>query len=222
MLSKVRVLLVDDHRILRDGLQGLLKQDDGVTVAATAGTASEGLTKALGAAVDVALIDLELPDHDGVWLLKQLKEMMPDIAVVVLSMHSDEATVLKVLEAGAEGYLTKAADPREVLAAIKAVHGGSSYLQNELAPYLVTALRKKGSPEAAAHPRLEPREQEILRRAALGQSNQKIADELFVSVSTVKANLRSLFRKLDVSTRTEAVLEALRRKELDDPMSPKE
>ncbi len=213
-------MLVDDHRILRDGLQGLLEQDDGVTVAATAATAAEGLAKAIGAAVQVALIDLELPDHDGVWLLKQLKEAVPGIVVVVLSMHSDEATVIRVLEAGAEGYLTKTADPREVLTAIKTVHKGGSYVQSEVAPYLLSALRKKGAAPVEL-PRLDEREREILRRAAQGQSNQKIADELYVSVSTVKANLRALFRKLDASTRTEAVLEAIRRGEIEDPLGTK-
>jgi DNA-binding NarL/FixJ family response regulator len=218
LLSDIRILLVDDHRVLRDGLKTWLEQEADMIVQGTAGTAVEGLVKAKGCAVDVALIDLSLPDHDGLWLIERLKEEAPHVAMIVLSMHDDEETVLKVLKAGANGYMTKSADPQEVLVAIRAVREGRSYVQKEIAPYLIGALRQQAD-TSDGQLKLDEREREILRRAARGQSNQKIADDLFVSVSTIKASLRTVFRKLDVSTRTEAVLEAMRRGFIEDPTS---
>jgi DNA-binding NarL/FixJ family response regulator len=207
--NSLHILLVDDHHILREGLKTLLEKDSEVVVVAMAGTAQEGLTKAIGSNVQVAIIDLSLPDHDGIWLLQQIRLKRPDLPVIILSMHSDQETVVKALGEGAAGYLTKSADSAEVLNAIRAVHRGGSYLQPQVAHFLLGALRNKGRTAPPAE--LSDREQEILRRVAEGQSNRHIAEELFVSPSTVKAQLRGLFRELQVSTRTEVVVEAMRR-----------
>ncbi len=208
MLGDIRVLLVDDHKILQEGLKSLLEAEPGVTVVAMAGTAQDGLAKAVGSNVQVAIIDISLPDHSGLWLLEQIQQQKPGLPVIVLSMHADQETVVKVLSAGAVGYLTKSAEATELLAAIRIVHQGGSYLQPQIAPLLLTALRAGGRPTPVAG--LGDREREILSRVAAGQSNQKIAAELFVSASTVKAHLRTLFQKLGVSTRTEVVVEAMR------------
>ena len=208
MASQINVLLVDDHHILREGLKTLLEADSEVCVIASAETAAEGLTKALGANVQVAVIDISLPDHDGHWLLRQIRQERPSLPVLILSMHADPATVVKVLSDGASGYLTKSADSKELLTAIRSVHNGGSYLQPRIAPFLLGALRK--SENGPLQPEFTQREKDVLRQVAVGQSNHQIAEGLFVSASTVKAHLRALFRKLGVSTRTEVVVEAIR------------
>lgn len=207
--SSVNVLLVDDHQILREGLKNLIEVDPAVRVVGMAGSAQEGLQHAIRANVQVAIIDLSLPDQDGLWLLERLKESKPELHVIVLSMHADQATVVKILSSGASGYLTKSADSKELLTAIHAVHSGGSYLQPQIAPFLLGALRETQRAQRPAE--FSERELTVLSRVADGQSNQQIADELFLSVSTVKAHLRSLFGKLGVSTRTELVVEGIRR-----------
>lgn len=215
MKNEIRVMLVDDHDILREGLKGLLEADSEVRVVATAGSAAEGLTKALGSHIHVAVIDLSLPDQDGLWLLRQIRAEKADLPVLVLSMHADEENVVKLLAEGASGYLTKGADSVELLTAIRSVHQGGSYLQPRIAPFLLSALRRGAAPDAFSQ-----RERQILRYMADGLPNQTIADLLFVSTSTVKAQLRALFRKLDASTRTEAVVEAMRRGLLENQREP--
>lgn len=214
-LDKIRVLLVDDHKVLRDGLKSLLEQENDLDIVATAGTAEEGLLKAIESHVDVAVIDVSLPDRDGSWLLKRLKDEVDGIALVVLSMYSDEATVLRFLSSGADGYVCKSAEPREVITAIREVQAGRSYIQSDLVPLVANLIAKE---ESVPSPRLklDERELDILRRVSKGYSNQKIADELFLSVSTIKAAFRSIFHKLDVSTRTEAVLIAMQSGEIDN------
>jgi DNA-binding NarL/FixJ family response regulator len=200
---------VDDHRIVRDGLKGLLEQGGDVLVVATAGTASEGLVKLRDHQPEVVVTDFPMPDHDGLWLLKEIKANHIDIPVIVLSMYDDSATVVSSIEAGASGYLPKSAEPSEVLAAIKAVHAGGSYVHPQVALHLIGAVRHRE--EAPADPKLSARELAVLTRLAEGRPNQEIADELHLSLSTVKAHLRAAFRKLNVSTRTELVIEAIRR-----------
>lgn len=209
MYSSINVLLVDDHYILREGLKTLIESEPEMRVTASAGTAQEGLARALESHLQVAIIDYSLPDHDGLWLLQQLRIKKPNLPVIVLSMCTDRDTIMKVLSEGASGYLTKSADSVELLAAIRAAILGESYVQPAIASLLVGALRKHENVPTALE--LGERERQILQRVAEGCSNQEIASELFISISTVKAHLRSLFQKLDVSSRTEVVVEALRR-----------
>lgn len=205
----INVLLVDDHYILREGVKALIESESEIKVVACAATAQEGLAKALSFTIDVALIDYSLPDYDGVWLLQRLRTQKPDLPVLVLSMHTDRDIVVRALSEGAAGYLPKSVETSELLTAIRAVCQGGSYLHPTIAPHLLGALRKgtKDFPSVE----LSERELHILQRAAEGWSNQRIADELFLSISTIKSDLRDLFRKLNASTRTEVVAEAIRR-----------
>ena len=209
MTSQINVLLVDDHYILREGVKTLLESDPGVRVIACAATAADGLAKALGSNIHVALIDYSLPDHNGLWLLQQIRSRKPDLPVIVLSMHTDRETVVKALSEGASGYITKSVETPELLAAIRAVHQGGSYLHPTIAPHLLGAIRKESMISNAID--FSERELRILQHAADGWSNQRIADGLFLSPSTIKSDLRTLFQKLKVSTRTEAVAEAMQR-----------
>lgn len=204
----IRVLLVDDHRILRDGLQSLLQADDELRVSASAGTAREGLNKAKSPFVDVAVLDLTLPDHDGFWLLREIRRERPQLPVIILSVHSDPKSVRESFALGVNGYLSKNAEPAEVIRAIKTVHGGGTYLQGELAPTLLPGVERSLP--------LSKREVEVLSRLSQGQSNQQIADGLSLSVSAVKSVVRGLFEKLEVVSRTELAMEASRRGLLAD------
>ena len=208
-MSPIRVLLVDDHYILREGVKALIETESEIEVIASASTAEEGLAKALENPVDVALIDYSLPDHDGVWLLARIQQEKPKLPVIVLSMHTGRDTVVRVLSAGASGYLPKSVDRAELLSAIRSAYRGGPYIHPSIAPLLFEVLRDTRQEEPLLE--LSERERHILSLAADGWTNQRIADELFLSISTIKADLRTLFQKLNASTRTEAVAEALRR-----------
>ncbi len=209
MSTTINILLVDDHYIIREGVKALLESDPEISVIACAATATEGLEKALKSEIHVALVDYSLPDHNALWLLQQIHRQKPNLPVIVLSMHTDRETVLGALSEGAAGYLTKSVETPELLAAIRAVHQGRSYVHPTIAPHLLGAIRKPTA--ASSRTDLCDRELRILRYAADGWSNQRIADKLFLSASTIKSDLRSIFHKLKVSTRTEAVAEAIQR-----------
>lgn len=216
--SPVKIVLVDDHTILRESLKTLLEVDKSIMVIAQAQTAEEGLEKISLLDCDAALIDITLPGKDGMWLVRELRNQKPELPVLMLSMHVDDKTVLAALEAGANGYMPKSANYREILAAIDEICEGRSYIHSSVAASVLRGLRKKVSVESGtALPggALTPREREILTLAAQGLNSQGIADRLFLSVSTVKTHLRGLYRKLDVSDRTQAVLVGIQRGLID-------
>ena len=204
----IRVLLVDDHKILRDGLKALLEATDDVQVVATASHAEEALEQ-LRHEPDLVLLDISLPDKDGIWLAKQIRARKPNLPLLVLSMHADEKTVLKAIEAGVNGYTSKTIEGPELHRAIRTLVEGGSYLQNAVAPFVFNALRPQEPDESDSS--LTRRELQVLEALSRGQSNREIAESLHVSVSTVKAILRATYSKLEVSGRTEAVAVALQR-----------
>jgi len=206
LLNEISVLLVDDHDILREGIKQLLESSGRIKVVASVGTSREALTRVEGMVLDVAILDISLGLEDGVELLQAIKTLKPDLPTLMLSMYDDKATVLRALKAGADGYIGKNSSLRDLLKAITAVSNKESYLHPSLAPTVIAALRHDEKQPLCL---LTQRESQILRMVAAGRNNGTIAKELFVSVSTVKANLRELFRKLGVSSRTEAVVKAM-------------
>lgn len=203
----IKVLLVDDHSILREGLKRLLELDGEVVVESMVSTAEEGLRIASDR-FDLAIIDISLPGENGIWLVRQLRAKIPNLPLLVLTMHTETATVMEALEAGADGYLTKNVEGQEMLKAIRVLVNGGSYIQARVAPQVIGALRKRNN-----EPELEfsDRETDIIKLLVAGQTNSEIAGEICLSVSTVKANLRTLYQKLGVSGRTEAVVVAIQR-----------
>jgi len=213
--GSIRVLVVEDHVVLREALIMLLESCDGLVVSDKAATAEEALRK-IHSDLDLVILDISLPGRDGIWLTRKIKEVNPCLPVLVLTMHDQPSFVLKALQSGVDGYLTKWAGRQELLRAVHSVAGKGSYLQERIAPLVVEALQQRrrrslSFGEGVREHSFSERELEIARCLANGLSNSEIAKRIRLSVSTVKASLRSLYSKLKVTCRTEAVAALVQR-----------
>lgn len=204
----IRVMLVDDHAVLREGLQFMLKQIDDVDVVAEASDGLEALALIDKAEPDVLLMDVKMPNLDGLGTLERLREDHPDLPVVILSMYDDPEYVEQALYLGAVGYLLKTVGLEELERAIRAAHQGDGYLQAEITKPILK--RFTSMPADLTDVSLSPREQDVLQRIADGLSTKQIAHDLHLSESTVKTYLRQLFEKLGATHRAHAVALALR------------
>lgn len=204
----INLMLVDEHVILREGLKTLLEATGTFQVIATTSRVEEALNLVALSNVDLVITELEFSHLDGVWLIEQARSAGCDLPILVLSKNFESKYVVKALTAGATGYLTKLSDSSELISSITALSRGGSYIQPQIAHLVVQALRTKR--EDKSQPLLSEREDQILNLLANGQSNVQIADNLYLSVSSVKTHLRNLYKKLDVNSRTEAVVTAIR------------
>jgi DNA-binding NarL/FixJ family response regulator len=210
----VRLLIVDDHPVVRDGVRSMLSTDE-VEVVGEAGSGAEALERAAETTPDVVLLDMNLPDIDGLVVLQRLKTAAPQIAVLVFSMHDDATLVRRAVDAGAAGYVLKGASRQELLSSVRAVCEGesvldSTLLQAILADAAADAARATKSPVSADETNLTPIELEVLRLVASGLTNREISDRLHWSVSTAKKYVQRILKKLHVSDRTQAAVAALR------------
>lgn len=212
----IRVVIVDDHEMVRAGLAQLLNADVDIEVVGSASDGAEGVTVVAGLAPDVVLMDLNMPVMDGVESTRQIRAQAPDVQVVVLTSQSDRERILQAVDAGAVGYLLKDAGPDELLAGVKAAAGGESPLHPRAARELLAARRggpaggelSHGPATSAAD--LTPREVEVLALVREGLVNKQIARRLGITERTVKAHLTSCFQRIGVSDRTQAALWAER------------
>lgn len=204
MTEPVRILLVDDHAVLRTGLRLLLEREEGLEPVGEAGTAEDAIRSLPRLQPDVVVIDIEMPGMGGVEGAARIRERSPDTRVLVLSMHDQPRDVRRAFDAGADGYLLKAAADEDLVRAIRAVAAGERYVH----PSLGAAL---AAPPAADGPmdELTAREREVLRLLALGHTNQEIAEQLVVSVRTVESHRAHVMTKLRVTTRAGLVRAAL-------------
>jgi DNA-binding NarL/FixJ family response regulator len=205
----IRILLVDDHPVVREGLRGMLAAEDGLEVVAEAGGAAEAVAAVRAHGPDVVLMDLRMPGGDGVEATARVLAQRPDTRVVVLTTYDTDADILRAVEAGAAGYLLKDASRAELAQAIRAAARGETVLAPSVAAKLVSRMR---SPVE-----LSRREIEVLRLVARGRTNAEIGRELLISEATVKTHLLRTFGKLEVSDRTAAVTVALERGILPAP-----
>ena len=201
----IGVLVVDDHPMLRAGLAQLLEQADGITLVGLAADGAQGVELALEAPPDVVLMDLEMPDLDGIEATRRIRASLGETQVVVLTSFSDRARILDALDAGAAGYLLKDAEPEELLRGIRAAAAGEAPLAPRAASELL-AERHEARPAVS----LTPREHEVLAMVAEGLPNKLIARRLEISEKTVKAHLTRIYESLGVSDRTQAALWAQR------------
>jgi NarL family two-component system response regulator LiaR len=202
----IRVLLVDDHPVVRQGLRALLSTQDGIDVVGEAGDGEAAVAAAERLLPDVVLMDVVMPGIDGVEALRRIGGRRPQTRVVMLTSYADERRAMEAVDAGASGFLLKDASPRDVVAAIRAAHRGEAILHPSVAAKLLAERRRP----PAAHADLTARELEVLRLIARGLPNKQIAAELHVSEKTVKTHVSAILRKLAVADRTQAAMYAVR------------
>jgi DNA-binding NarL/FixJ family response regulator len=200
--GKIRVLCVDDHPVVRDGIAAIINLQPDMMLAGAAATGGEALERFVELRPDVALVDLRLPDMSGFELIKRIKDKSPNARVIVLSSHEGDVDIQRALEAGAQGYVVKGIVREELLQTIRSVHAGKRRLP--------AAVAQKLAEHMADEP-ISPRELEVLSLMATGKRNKEIAGELSIAEDTVKMHVRNILSKLQVSDRTEAVTIALRR-----------
>ena len=209
--TTVRVLLADDHRMLREGLKRTL-EENGVQVVAEADDGEEAIRLALAHDPDVIVMDVTMPNMDGVEATRQLRSQRPDARIVMLTMHSDQDIVANAIRAGASGYLTKDCSSEELVGAVRAIAEGETVLSPGLAGAMLQEVQKLGQAQQAAttEPLITKREEEVLQLIADGLSTQEVAERLYISLKTVKNHLASIYQKLDSRDRTQAVVRAVR------------
>ena len=203
----IRVVLVDDHAVVRSGLRMLLDAEEDVEVIGEAGNAKDAVFRARALKPDVILLDVVMPGESGVEVLPTLLRESPDTKVLVLSMQDDPSYVREAFAAGASGYVLKEAADEEVVSAVHEIAGGGSYVHPALGARMVAAEAKERA-AAEADP-LSEREREVLRLLALGHTNQEIAQQLYISVRTAESHRAHIMQKLHLSTRAELVRYAL-------------
>ncbi len=208
MPEQIKIVLVDDHRIVRKGLQSLLKTYDDIQVIGTAASGEEVLQHIEEWLPDVVVLDMLMPGGiDGVETIRRLKQLAPNVRVVVLTSYADDARVIAALRAGAIGYVRKEAEPELLLSSIYAAAHGQSLLDPVVASTLMNELQRAGKHSAE----LTEREQTVLKQLAQGRTNREIAAALVVTEETVKTHVGNILTKLQLAHRTQAVIYALKK-----------
>jgi two-component system, NarL family, response regulator LiaR len=211
--NKIRILLADDHAVLREGMRNLLEREKDFDVIGEASNGEEAVEMAGRLKPDVVVMDIVMPKLNGIEATKLIKQASPASAVLILTAHSDIRYILGLLEAGACGYLIKSARAGEVVGAVRAVRSGESVLDAVVTRKLLQRVASPGigtGDGKTVSSQLTPREIEVLRLASKGMSNKDIADSLFLSLRTVKAHLTNIFNKMGCGSRTDAIIKGLR------------
>ncbi|MBA2784236.1 MAG: response regulator transcription factor [Actinomycetota bacterium] len=205
----IRVLIADDHGVVREGLRAVLGSEPDMEVVGEAATGKEVVEQAAELEPDVILMDIQMPDVNGIEATRRVLEIDPDVGVVALTMFEDDDSVFSAMRAGARGYVLKGAPPTEILKVVRAVAGGEAHFGPEIARRLMRVFSgpKPASPEDI-FPELSAREVEILDLIAQGHSNTKIAGRLFLSPKTVGNHISHIFTKLQVADRAHAIIRA--------------
>jgi DNA-binding NarL/FixJ family response regulator len=208
MRRSIRLLLADDHRMLREGLRRSL-DELGFTIVGEARNGAEAVDLAAAVQPDVVLMDVTMPELDGVEATRQLKSRLPGTFIIMLTMHADQDVLAEAIRAGANGYLVKDCSTDEIASAIDSVVLGETALSPRLAASMLAEVRRQDSSNQTDRI-ITPREEEVLQLIADGCSTPEVAEQLFISQKTVKNHLASIYQKLDARDRTQAVLQAVR------------
>lgn len=203
-MQRIRVLLADDHAMVRQGIRDFLEEDPEIQVVAEAGNGREALQLIRAQQPDVAVVDIRMPEMSGIELTRQLKLEYPGLRVLILTAYDDEPYIFALLRAGADGYVLKTAQSSDLARAVKQVHGGKTVLDPEIAPKVVAGFTQARHIEP-----LSERELAVVRGVAKSWTNRQIGQALSISDRTVQGHLANIFSKLQVNSRTEVVTLAL-------------
>jgi len=206
----IKVLIADDHQLFREGLVNLLSSAPEIEVIAQAKDGKDAVEKTLKLNPDIVLIDIGMPHMNGIEATKMLKEKLPDLKIIAVSMHSDKQYVKGILEAGADGYLLKNCTYQQLTDAILSVHSGKKILSEDITELVIKGYLDPVKPEAEGLSELSEREMEILKLFAEGKSTREISDKLFISVKTVGTHKQHILSKLDLKTNTDIIKFALK------------
>ena len=212
-MGPIKILLAEDHAVVRESIREALVREHDFRVVGEAGDGEEAVKLARQLTPDVILMDISMPKLNGIDATRQIKSFQPSVAILILTAYDDEQYVFSVLSAGAAGYLLKDIGVRDLVDAIKTVYRGDSVLHPTIANKVLKKFRsgKEESSRGRESDVLTDRESTVLKLAAKGLSNNSMAQELHLSVSTIESHLRAIFNKLGVGSRTEAVIESLKR-----------
>ena len=212
-MRKIRILLADDHQLMRSGIRLMLERESDLTIVGEASDGREAVSLAKTLKPDAVVMDIGMPNLNGIEAAHQMRQENPEMAIVIVSMHSDESYVLRALKAGARGYLLKDSAEVDLIKAVHVVHGGKSFFSPAVSKVLlddyVRKLKRSGTDDA--YDLLTPREREILQLIAEGKSNKDIANLLDLSVYTVESHRSNLMEKLNLRGLPELILYAVRR-----------
>ena len=218
-VDPIRVLVVDDHALFRRGLQMVLEQEPDIEVVGEASDGSEAVAQAADKLPDIVLMDVRMPKRGGIDACTAIHEAVPSAKIIMLTISDEEADLYDAIKAGASGYLLKEISIEEVASAIRAVHGGQSLISPSMASKLLTEfasmIKRTDDRQQVPTPRLTDREMEVLKLVAKGLNNRDIAKQLFISENTVKNHIRNILEKLQLHSRMEAVVYAVREKLLE-------
>lgn len=213
-MSKIRILVADDHTVIRRGIVGLLNAQPDMEVIDEAGTGREAVAKAATATPDVVLLDVAMPDLNGLGATRMIKAQLPAVQVVILTMHDREDYLFQALRAGASGYVLKGADTEDLVTAVRAVARGGVYLFPQVAKELLSDYLRRvesGEDVASSYDGLTDREREILQLIAEGKTAAQIAEDLHISAHTVRSHRDRIMMKLDLHDRAALIRYAVRR-----------
>jgi DNA-binding NarL/FixJ family response regulator len=212
-MNKIRVLLAEDHTIVRKGLRSLLDGEAGIEVIGEAEDGREAVEKVGQLLPDVVLMDITMPSLNGLEATRQIKKRFPEVKVVILTMHANEEYIFQILRAGASGYLVKQAAPTELLSAIQAAYRGESFLSPSISRKVIAEYiqQAEATAEKDSYDQLTDREREVLQLIAEGHPNREIADLLHISVKTVETHRANLMDKLDIHSTAELTRYAIRK-----------
>lgn len=208
-MKPIKVLLADDHPIVRKGLVSILDLEPDISIVDDVNNGLEVVEKLKDTDIDLVLIDMKMPHMDGVQTIQKVREFNDDVKFIILTTYENEEYVFEGIKAGARGYLLKDTQPEELVKAIRKVHQGESLIKPDLVTKLLDRFSQIANQKPVEHS-LTNRELEVLQLIAQGSSNKNIADQLFISIKTVKTHITHIFEKLEVRDRTEAVTRALK------------
>ncbi|OGU77852.1 MAG: DNA-binding response regulator [Ignavibacteria bacterium RBG_16_34_14] len=209
----IKVYITDDHSLIREGFKKILSDEKDISIAGDAANAKDAMNFVLNNSLDILILDLNLPDKNGLDLLKELKALKPDLKILILSMHPEDRFAMRVLRAGASGYVTKESAGEELVKAIRKVYNGGKYVSESLAEIL--ALEIQGGGERPIHEILSDREFQVLQMIASGKTLAEISDNLSLAVTTVSTYRARILEKLNLHSNAELIHYAITNKLLD-------